>query len=264
MLSDSTGNLARHMLTAFMTQFPPDAFTLHMRTFVDNPRRLEEVLSEIEARPGILFHAVVSSEAKRTIIQRCHAAAVPQSDLTGGFVDFLARESGISPSEDPRQLHNLDASYHRRIEAIEFVLGHDDGLGLDTLDQADVVLVGVSRTSKTPTSIYLAQLGYRVGNVALAIEVEPPRQLLELSPMIVVGLYINPRQLAEIRVNRQTGWRMDLTSYSDEDHVAKEITWSRRLFARQGWKTLDVTNQAIEETAGRVLAALGLHRPAGG
>jgi regulator of PEP synthase PpsR (kinase-PPPase family) len=173
-------------------------------------------------------------------------------------VQFLAKESGISPDADYRRLHDVDDAYHRRISALEFTLEHDDGLGLDTLADADIVLVGVSRTSKTPTSIYLAQQGYCVANVALAQEVEPPQQLLKLSPRKVVAFVIDPQQLAEIRTRRQTGWRMANTSYNDPEHVRAEMAWARRFYARQGWPVLDVTDQAIEETAARILAIVGL------
>src|SRR5205085_19209 len=138
---------------------------------------------------------------------------------------------------------------------------HDDALGLDSIGEADIVLVAVSRTSKTPTSVYLAQLGYRVANVALAMQVEPPKQLLELTTRKVVGLVIEPRTLADIRARRQQAWRMEATSYTDPREVAHEVAWSRELFTRQKWPILDVTNQAVEETAARIVNALGLTGP---
>jgi regulator of PEP synthase PpsR (kinase-PPPase family) len=154
--------------------------------------------------------------------------------------------------------HRLDEGYQRRIDALEFALGHDDGLGLATLAEADIVLAGVSRTGKTPTSIYLAQQGYRVANVSLAVEVEPPPQLLALRAKKVVGLVISPQQLVMIRTRREADWHMARTSYGDPAHVAREIAWARQLYARQGWPVLDVTDQAIEETAARIVDALGL------
>ena len=139
-----------------------------------------------------------------------------------------------------------------RIQAIDFTLEHDDGLGLDTLEDADVVLTGVSRTGKTPTAIYLAQQGYRVANVSLAMKLDPPAQLLALPPHKVIALVVEPGQLASIRSCRQTSWRMRLNSYSDHGHVTREVDWSKRLFARRGWRILDVTDRAIEETAARI------------
>lgn len=257
-LSDSTGNLARHMLTAILTQFPPDAFAVRAKTFLQDARRLETALGEVEADPGIVFHAMVSTEAKEAIEKRCNAIGVPARDLTGDFVSFLARESGLTPSQDFRRLHHVDEVYQRRIRAIEFAIQHDDGLGLDTIREADLVLCGVSRTSKTPTTMYLAQQGYMVGNISLALGVDPPRELLELPERKVAGLVIDPMQLAQIRTRRQKEWQMGDTRYNELESVRDEVTWSRRLFARHGWPVLDVTNQAIEESAARILNLLGI------
>ena len=257
-ISDSTGNLARHMLTAFLTQFPSDAFRPRFQSFIRTLANVEAAFEEIRARPGMVMHAVMSAELKDAIRTRCRELNVPVCDLTGPFVEFLSRESGIGPDASYRRLHDVDETYRRRISALEFTLEHDDGLGLETVDEADIVLVGVSRTSKTPTSIYLAQQGYRVANVSVAHEVAPPPQLLALLPRKVVALVIDPQQLAEIRTRRQTGWRMATTSYNDPDHVKAELAWARRLYGRQGWPVLDVTDQAIEETAARVLAIVGL------
>lgn len=260
-LSDSTGNLARHMLTAFLTQFPRDAFRTHYKGFIQTDTHVREAFEEVRAAPGLVVHAVLSAELKQTIQARSRELNVPVCDLTGPFVEFLSRESGITPDVSYRRLHDVDEIYRRRIDALEFTLAHDDGLGLETIEDADVVLVGVSRTSKTPTSIYLAQQGYRVANVSLALEVEPPQQLVRLAPRKVVSLVIDPQQLAEIRTRRQASWHMATTSYSDLEHVKAEMAWARRLYGRQGWPILDVTDQAIEETAARILALVGLQQP---
>jgi regulator of PEP synthase PpsR (kinase-PPPase family) len=252
------------MITAFLTQFPPGAFEIHERTFLTGRESIERALAEIVASPGIVFHALVSPEHKRSVVAGCTNASAPHCDLTGRFVEFLARESGFKPIADPRRLHHVDEAYHRRIEAIEFAMQHDDGLGLDTLHQGDLVLVGVSRTSKTPTTIYLAQMGYRAGNYALAMGVEPPKELLALPRQMVVGLHIDPDELVAIRGVRQREWNMGQTRYNDPEQVRREVQWSRQLYARQGWKTLDVTNRAIEETAARILDVVGLARPPSG
>ncbi len=257
-LSDSTGNLAKHMLTAFLTQFPQGSFTVKTALFLRNEADLMQAFEQMRQSPGIVFHAVVSREAKERIEGFCRERDMPCSDLTGGFLDFLARSSGVEPLSDWRRLHRVDEAYQRRIEAVEFVMTHDDGLGLETLQDADIVLTGVSRTSKTPTSIYLAQQGFKVGNVALANAIDPPRELLALTKKKVVGLVIDASQLSEIRTRRQTEWNMPTTRYNQRESVEEEIRWSRRLFQRQGWHVLDVTDRAIEETAARVLQLLGL------
>jgi len=260
LLSDSTGNLARHVLTAILTQFPEDAFVIRPWTFLQSHEQILEVLETAADERAIIFHAVVSAEVKQLISNRCAELRLSQCDLTGGFVEFLARESGLKPAANLSRLHDTSHEYHHRIRALEFTLEHDDGLGLETIHKADMVLTGVSRTSKTPTSVYLAQQGYRVANVALAMGIEPPAQLLALKQK-VVGLVIDPIQLSEIRTNRQAAWRMGQTSYNDPEAVAREVAWSRRLFASQGWPILDVTDQAIEETAARIVNLLRPEKP---
>lgn len=261
-VSDSTGNLAGHILAALLTQFPRDAFHVELHSFVRTRRQIDKVLRQVAARPGMVFHSVLDPEKKRAIADACRKLRIATCDLTGSFVEFIAQHSGLTPERSYQRLHHVDETYQRRISALEFTLAHDDALGLETLDQADIVLVGVSRTSKTPTSIYLAQQGFRVANVALAIELAPPRELLELRDRKVVGLVIEPRSLAEIRVRRQRAWRMGPTSYTDLREVTRELEWSRRLYEKQRWPILDVTNQAVEETAARIVHALGLVRTA--
>ena len=257
-LSDSTGNLPRHMLAAFLTQFPENAFTVRARNFLDSTAKLAAAFGEIRNEPGIVMHALVNPDMKWRAVELCLAAGVPGCDMTGVFVEFLAQSSGVAPVPDVRRLHGVDATYRRRVKAVEFALEHDDGLGLDTLADADVVLVGVSRTSKTPTCMYLAQQGYKAANVSLAINLDPPAQLLALPKGKVAALVIDARQLAEIRTRRQTAWQMSDTSYNLPASVEAEVAWSRRLFARHGWTLFDVTNQAIEETAARIVDRLGL------
>lgn len=260
LLSDSTGNLGQHMLTAFLTQFPQKAIRIVRYNFLHTPTQIEEAMRSVQDHPGMVMHAMVSQEAKKFINLTCAKLKVPVCDLTGNFVQFIAANSGIAPAQNVHALHDISDAYHARIKALEFTLEHDDGLGLETIHEADIVLVGVSRTSKTPTSVYLAQQGYKVANVSLAKAVAPPRQLLELGRNTVVGLVIDPLRLSEIRTNRQTSWGMSDTSYNQIEFVEDEVAWSRKLFARQGWPTLDVTRRAIEETAGKIVELLKLNR----
>ncbi|HEX4793800.1 MAG TPA: pyruvate, water dikinase regulatory protein [Humisphaera sp.] len=257
-LSDSTGNLARHMLAAFLTQFPTDALCVRYENFIRTKQRLATIFAKISADASAVFHAFVSPALKQEISRRCKQAKISSHDLTGGAIEFLTRATGAQPLHDPKSLHRIDDGYERRIDAVEFAMAHDDGLGLETLHEAQIVLAGVSRTGKTPTTIYLAQQGFRAANVSLALGVEPPRQLLALPRGRVAGLLIDPEKLARIRVRRETAWHMTKTSYGDEQRVADELTRARRLFNQQGWPMLDVTDQAIEETAGKVIEVLGV------
>jgi regulator of PEP synthase PpsR (kinase-PPPase family) len=257
LLSDSTANLARHVIAAVLTQFPPGAAAVRFESFVRTAARVDEVLRT--AGPGVagVCHAIVSGALKRRVAAHCAKAGIPCFDLTGGVVEFLRDVTGARPQADVGALHRLDAIYRRRIGAMEFTLCHDDGLGLETLAGADVVLVGVSRTSKTPTSILLAQQGYRAANVSLATGITPPGELLALPRRKVVWLMMQPTQLALIRERRQTAWRMAPTTYSGGESVASELAWCRKLFREQGWAVIDVTDQAVEETAARIAEMVG-------
>lgn len=252
-MSDSTGNLARHMIGAALTQFPADSQRVVYENFLRTPERLSAVLEKAATEAAAVCHAFVADAVKSNIARFCKKKKLPCYDLTGGLGDFLAEATGAPRKANLAALHRLDDAYKRRIEAVEFTLAHDDGLGLETLCQADIVLAGVSRTSKTPTSIYLAQQGYRVANVALAIEVPPPDELLAVPPQRVVGLLIDPQQLVLIRTHRERSWKMQSSMYGDADHVTRELAWARKLYQRQNWKCLNVTDRAIEETAARIL-----------
>jgi regulator of PEP synthase PpsR (kinase-PPPase family) len=259
-VSDSTGNLARHMATAFLTQFPPGTFELRLRPFVDTLARLEAGFAGLTTTNAIVFHAVVNPAMKARLQQLCTARGFPAQDLTGSFVDFLAAAAGVPAEPNLVRLHHLDDAYERRVAAMEFTLCHDDGLGLSTLGEADVVLTGVSRTSKTPTSIYLAQDGFKAANVSLAVQCEPPAELMAMPKGKVAALVIDPARLSEIRLRRNEDWKMSSTDYDRLDAVRAELAWCRKLFARQGWAVFDITGMAIEETAARVVQKLGLRR----
>jgi [pyruvate, water dikinase]-phosphate phosphotransferase / [pyruvate, water dikinase] kinase len=256
-LSDSTGNLARHVLTAVLTQFPAESISLRFENFIRDDKRIDNLLIEAREHKAAVCHAMVSDRLKQRIKTRCSAARLRCFDLTGGLVEFLEKATGVTPTGNIEGLHRLDEAYRQRIGAMEFTLSHDDGLGLDTLCEADVVLVGVSRTSKTPTSILLAQQGYRAANVSLARGVEPPAQLFALPSRKVVGLTINPDQLAIIRAHRQAAWGMSQTDYGSPRSVANEVAWCRSIFRERGWPVLDVTDQAVEETAAKVIGLVG-------
>jgi len=260
-LSDSTGNLARHMVTSFLTQFPVGSFQLLITPFVNDPRRFSIAMGAISNRPGIVFHAVVSPLLKQQIASHCQKLEISCWDLTGPSVEFLAQKANLKLESNPRRLHPVDSVYCGRINALGFALEHDDGLGLDSLAEAEVVLTGVSRTGKTPTSMFLALQGYRVANVSLAIGVTPPKELSAVDRRKVVGLVIDPRHLVEIRTRRRSAWRMNQTNYDAPDEVAREIAWSQHVFAELHCAVLNVTDQAIEETAARIVDMLALPEP---
>ena len=253
LLSDSTGNLPRHMMTAFATQFPPNTFTTVSKSFLQAKEQLKSALSDVRKSPGIVLHAFISPELKRETREFCAKEQLPCRDLTGEFVQFLSAYTPAKPVHNPLRLHEMDDHYFQRIKGLDFAIEHDDGLGLDTLYQADIVLTGISRAGKTPTTIHLGQQGVLAANVVLVKGIDPPRELLQIPASKVVGLTIDPDRLAEIRYRRQADLGTTLDAYCDRDEVKDEVRWSQTVIRRHGWHLLDVTNQAIEEVAARAL-----------
>lgn len=258
-ISDSTGNLAAHMTAALLTQFPTGTFEVrhwNFQTRESVKSSMTQIVQKAGSKGVAVVHAVVDPVLKKSISRACNRFKIPCRDLTGDFVAFLADASKTKPVASIKRLHEVSDDYLRRIDAMEFTMAHDDGLGLDTISKADVVLVGISRTSKSPTSIYLGQHGYRCANVALAIEVEPPTKLLAMPPEKVFGLIIDPARLADVRSTRQRGWSMSDGKYNSLEHITSEVRWSRRLFTKHGWRVLDVSTSAIEETAHKIIEML--------
>lgn len=177
-------------------------------------------------------------------------------------IDALSQMLGQQAKARPGRQHMLDAAYFDRVEAIQFTIAHDDGIGAEDWEEADIVLVGVSRSSKTPTSIYLANRGYKVANIPLVIEAPPPSSLFSLKNPIVVGLTTSPERLIQVRRNRLLALNQSPeTAYVDQERVSTEVAFARRMFSDNGWPVIDVTRRSIEETAAAVINLLNERNP---
>ena len=256
-VSDGTGETATAAVRAAMLQFH---IPWRLRTFGDvrqeaQARRVVEQAAKVGA---LVVYTVVDTQVGRTLRELGASEGVKTVDLLGPLITQVAQHVGVEPRLEPGLLHGFTDEYFRRIEAVEFAVRHDDGLNLRTLFEADLVLAGVSRTSKTPLSMYLAQRGYRTGNVPLVPGLEPPRELLELDPRKVIGLTVEPGVLLTIRRNRMRTLRAaPWSSYVDPEAVLQELGRSRRLFRERGWRIVDITGKAVEETAARILELVG-------
>lgn len=254
-ISDSTGDTAERMVRASLLQFAETK--VQMRTY--SRVRLESEVEKIIERAAELHALVVFTvvnEAEREVLWRLvERHNVEAVDLMGALFGKLTTFLSTQPSGVPGLLHKLGEEYFRRIEAVEFAVKNDDGAEPRNLPKADLVLVGISRTSKTPLSTYLAQKGLRVANVPLVLGVDPPTQLDELDETRVYGLIIQPQVLARIRQARLKHLGMpEDTSYGSRDHIENEIEYSRQLFRKHpNWPVIDVSNKAIEETASDIL-----------
>jgi len=261
LVSDSTGETLNAMAKAVVARFDAVLPIEHIYALVRSQRQLDRVLKEIEGAPGVVLHTIVDKELRAGLEMGCRDLEMPCIAALDPLVSSLARYLGASLSTRVGAQHNLDADYFERIEALNYALAHDDGQQTPNLESADVVLVGVSRTSKTPTCIYLAQRGVRAANVPMVPGAELPPQLFNLKRAIVVGLTVSPDRLIEIRRNRLLSLHEERQSaYIESEAVRAEIVRARRLFDRQRWPVIDVTRRSIEETAAQVVNILNASR----
>jgi regulator of PEP synthase PpsR (kinase-PPPase family) len=228
----------------------------HIHSMVRSPRQIEEILGQIERSPGIVLYTLVDRALSERLEAGCRDKAVPCLSVLDPIL--LVFQSYLGAASEPRvgAQHALDADYFRRIEALNFTMMQDDGQQPENLDRADVVLIGVSRSSKTPTSIYLANRGIRTANVPLVPGVPPPPQLLTATRPLICALVASPERIVALRQNRILSLNAIGAdqSYTDKAAIAAEIAFTRRLCARYGWPVIDVTRRSIEETAAAVLA----------
>jgi len=254
LVSDSTGETLNAVMRAACAQFENVAPLEHSYYLVRSPRQLERVLKEIEGAPGIVLYTITDGGLRDTLENRCRELGSPTLPMLDSAVDVLSRYLGIASAHKVAAQYQMGAEYFARMEAINFALAHDDGQGTSNLKDADVVLVGVSRTSKTPTCVYLGNRGVKAANVPLVPGVPLPDILTGPDAPLVVGLKISPDRLTQIRRQRLLSLNEDAeTSYADEDSVRDEVTQANRLFVRMQWPTIDVSRRSVEETAAGIL-----------
>ena len=263
LVSDSTGETLNAMARAVCARFENVLPIEHYYALVRSPRQVERALAEIEAAPGMVMHTIVDDSLRADLEDGCRRLEMPCIAALDPLVSALSRYLGAALTRRVGVQHVLDTDYFNRMDALNYAIGHDDGQGGQELEQADVVLVGVSRTSKTPTCIYLAHRGVRAANVPLVPGRGPPEALKTLTTALVVGLTISPDRLIQIRRNRLLSLKESRdTSYIDIEAVREEVVEARRLYERQGWPVIDVTRRSVEETAAAVLNLLQSARAA--
>ncbi len=261
LVSDSTGETLNAMAKAVTARFDGVIPIEHIYALVRSKKQLDRVLEEIAAAPGVVLHTLVDRELRAALEEGCRRLDMPQIGALDPLVAALSRYLGAALSTRVGAQHALDHDYFNRMSALDFAISHDDGQGHGDLEQADVVLVGVSRTSKTPTCIYLAHRGIRAANVPLVPGAEPPESLSRLRNPLVVGLTVSPDRLVQIRKNRLMGLGEHRQSaYVDQEAVREETVRARRMFEKRGWPTIDVSRRSVEETAAAVVNLLNERR----
>ena len=259
LLSDATGETAEKMVLAALTQFRDRPVRMTRINNVRTKNQVYEALDEALSHKGLVVYTIVNRELAQLVHDECDGLGLVSIDWLTPLLLKVAHCLGRSPKETPGLLHGVDEAYFRRIEAIEFTVKHDDGQEPRNLYLADIVLVGISRTSKTPLSIYLAHRGWKVANVPLVNGIDPPSQLFEVDPKKVAALVIDPQRLVEVRAARLRNLGQDpRAAYADYEEIEEELKHSRKLFRRHPWVVVDVSSKAVEETANEVLVRLGL------
>ena len=262
LVSDSTGETLNAMAKAVTARFDVVIPIEHIYALVRSDKQMDRVLQEVASAPGVVLHTLVDRDLREQLEEGCRRLDMPQIGALDPLVGAMSRYLGAALSTRVGAQHALDHDYFNRIAALDFAMAYDDGQGsLEQLEGADVVLCGVSRTSKTPTCIYLAHRGIRAANVPLVPGQEDGERLTRLKNPLVIGLTVSPDRLVQIRRNRIDNLNANPSSaYTDQEAVRDETIKARRAFERRGWPTIDVSRRSVEETAAAITNLLSEHR----
>ena len=261
LVSDSTGETLLAVSRAASAQYQGISAIEHIYPLVRNSNQLDRVLQEIDQTPGVVLYTLVDRSIADRLEIACRDSGCPCLSVLEPVHTLFQSYLGIATTARPGAQHMLNAEYFRRIDALNFTMLHDDGQLTDGVEQADVILVGVSRTSKTPTSIYLANRGIKTANVPMVPGIPLPDILQTLTRPLIVGLVASPERIVQIRQNRLLSLNAsDNTTYVDKSSVTEEIAQSRRTFERNSWPVIDVSRRSIEETAAAILDLYKQHR----
>ena len=254
LVSDSTGETVHQIARACLAQFPNVTSTEHVWTLVRSEGHLDAIFTGVEKSPGLLLMSIIDESLRQKIEDRCIENNIPHVSVLDPVVQLFGDVLGQTSQNLPGRQRKLDTEYFKRIAAVDFAVAHDDGLNMGNLAKADILLVGVSRTSKTPTSMYLAHRGYRVANYALVPNVDFPIHHLDGLDLFVVGLTNDPKRLSQVRKTRQIAMSdTQNNNYAEFEAISEEVRQARRLFTANNWPVIDVTRRSVEETAAAVI-----------
>ena len=264
LVSDATGETINSVARACLVQFQGIEPIEHVWSLIRTKGQMDKALVGIENDPGPVLFTLVNENLRDQLVDGCHDLDVPCVPVLDPVIHRLATYFGVEISGQPGLQHVLDAEYFGRIDAMNFALSHDDGQMPDQIDKADVVLVGVSRTSKTPTCIYLANRGLKAANIPVVPGCPLPDMLLEAAQPLVIGLTKDPARLVQVRRNRlrMIAQGQDETDYVDPEAVREEVAFARKLFHKHDWPVIDVTRRSIEETAATIMSLYASHHGA--
>jgi [pyruvate, water dikinase]-phosphate phosphotransferase / [pyruvate, water dikinase] kinase len=253
-VSGARGLAGNHMVQSLLIQYPDNKIPVVIQPGVDTEEQIQKVVQKAKAENALITHTMVDPDLRRKLNQYCEEQNVRKIDFMGELADYLDEQLNVEPLQHPGLYRKANQEYFERIEAIEFTLSHDDGMGAEKLYGAEIVLTGVSRVGKTPLSVYLAMFGWKVANVPLVHGIQPPKELFEVDPKRVFGLHIAVPQLISHRRKRMESWMSHKNeTYIDEDAVKEEMRNAMFIFNRGGFTVLNVTNKPIESSANEII-----------
>lgn len=254
LVSESSGQTVKHSARTALAQFTDLNIKKYHWPMTSNVKILQEVFERIKQKPGMIFYTVSDKKIRDTLKQFCFEMKLPCISVVGKIVKEISEYIGESASQDGVYVNKFDEGYFDKVEAIEYSLRHDDGQMLDDLEDADIILIGPSRTSKTPTSVYLSYNGFKTANIPLVAGCPFPEILTKLHNPVIFGLAINPSRLAEIRESRMSFLQMtESTNYTDIKNIQEECRELRKICSRHNWQIVDVSMRSIEETAAIIM-----------
>ena len=257
LVSDATGETLNTVAKAAAAQYSDFRPIAHIYALVRTPSQLNRALQEIEEQPGIVLFTLINPDIRRHLEQQCEAMGVPCLSILDPIITILSQYLNATSRPQVAGQHALNSDYFRRIDAINYTMAHDDGQGTDDLEKADVVILGVSRTSKTPTSIYLAQRGIRTANIPIVPAIPVPPKLTDLKEPLIVGLIASAERIAQIRRHRLLSLKESrMTDYIDPRQITDELMVMKTLCSSNNWPIIDVTRRSVEEIAAIILNML--------
>lgn len=260
LISDATGETLHSVAKAAMAQFQGLTIQQHAYSLVRSERQLQRACDRIRDNPGLVLFTIVNTKLRTELVAQLSLMGLPNFDVMEGPVGLMARVFNTQSTARTGGQHEVDQEYLHRMESLNYMVEHDDGSNLD-LGNAEVILVGASRTSKTPTCVYLAMRGIRAANVPLVLGIDAPSQLVTFTKPLIIGLWVSPERLVQIRRNRLITMGVQKeTDYVDIEKVRGEVMTTRRLYEYHGWPSIDVTRRSIEETAATIMNLLSEHK----
>ena len=262
LVSDSTGETLDRIFLSLKSQFANFDYEKKEFAFIRTEQQIDKIIKEcIELENSLILYTIVETKLAKYISNQSEKNNVPCFGILGNLILSFSKLLNQKAIHKPSAQHVLDDDYYKRIEAIQYTMSHDDGKKVDDLSNADVILLGVSRTSKTPTSIYLANRGYKTINIPLILDQKVPEELMSNSKACIIGLVADPDRLADIRRNRVAIMNdHKLKDYTDLDFIKKEVNESKILFKKNNWPIIDVTRRSVEETAASILKIIEIKK----